>query len=172
MRLIRLAVVLALAQPALAHAIDRASPFSPGHRTLGQATLLIVQGRYVEAEPILREALAIDPMLVEAHYNRGVVLRHLGHPAEAIDELRVALSLYAPNDESNRAKCLYGIAFAAEDTGDTQAATQAWRDYIAFDQKFSPSDPVLEIARAHLDYEKALARQERLKIPGTQKATR
>src|SRR5437879_8944789 len=108
MRLIRLVVVLALAQPALAHALDRASPFSPGHRTLGKATLLIVDGKYAEAEPILREALTIDPTLREAHYNRGVVLRHLGRPSEAIGEYRLALFQYAPNDEPNRAKCLYG----------------------------------------------------------------
>src|SRR2546430_4039012 len=120
MRVVYVAITVALLGGGVARAADSSSPFSPSHRKLGQGTELIVAGKYREAEPVLREALAIDPMLAEAHYNLGVSLREQGRNREAIPEYRAALDGYALDDEPNRSKALYGAALAAEDSGDPE----------------------------------------------------
>jgi tetratricopeptide (TPR) repeat protein len=145
----------------------------PSERALNEGTSLIVAGKFAEAEPPLRRALAIDPNLANAHYNLGVSLRHQARLGEAIAAYRAAADGFAPNDEPNRSKALYGAALAADDTGDPELATRAWRDYVAFDRQFEGTEAVLAIAQRRLDAsERNLAELRGRQIPGTQKATR
>ena len=173
MKIIQFALALSIsAAPVLAHAAKADSPFTPARRQLGQATQLIVQGKYAQAEPFVRQALALDPSHAEAHYNLGVVLRSTGRQSQAIDAYRSALELFGP-DLSNHAKCLYGIALAAEDVGDPELSARAWRDYLTFTRENRPNDPTIAIAQTHLGVaERVVADLHRRKIPGTQKATR
>jgi tetratricopeptide (TPR) repeat protein len=171
MRIIFAALTLATATT-VARADDESPILSPPHQKLGQGVSLVVEGRFREAEPVLREALRMDPRMSEAHYNLAVVLRNTGRYDEAIDHYRMALVRYAPNDEPNRAKALYGIALAAEATGDPERGARAWRDYIDFDRGFAAARPAVAIAESRLatqEHELALRRQ---RIPGTQKAGR
>ncbi len=160
-----LGVTLALSQ-AQAGAL-----FTPAHRDVEQATSLIVQGRYNEAEPFLRHALELDPSEAEAHYNLGAVLRATGRAEEAIAQYHAASRLFAPDDQPNQAKCLYGSALAAEATGDPSRAIAEWQAYVRYDGRFAAAQPAVAIARQHLQYEQALA-QQRVAPPGTQKAGR
>lgn len=142
----------------------------PAHK-LNQATSLIVIGRFHEAEPLLRESLTLDQSQPEAHYNLGVVLRETNRFDQAIAEFKTADQLFAPNDQPNRAKCLYGIALAAESQGDADRAMAAWQDYIRFDSRFAGSQPAVAIARQHLEMQQNIA-QTQPRPPGTQKAGR
>lgn len=54
---------------------------------------LIMQGRYVEAERELREAIDINPLNATAHGNMGAVFDRQGRPEEAIPWLEKALEL-------------------------------------------------------------------------------
>lgn len=58
-------------------------------------------GRYGEAREQLTRALALDPLNVEALYNRGVIHEKQGHRAEAVDEYRRAAA-YRPDYEPAR----------------------------------------------------------------------
>jgi tetratricopeptide (TPR) repeat protein len=154
---------------ALAFAPSAASATN-AHALLGDGVNLVVHGRYAEAQPLLERALARDPSLVEAHYNLAVALHEQGMHDLAIAEYRAALRLYAPGDEPNRSKCLYGIALAAESAGDPAAAARAWQDYLAFARPYRAEQPAVTIATQHLVDNQRLAGLKT--IPGTQKATR
>lgn len=52
------------------------------------AYLLEEAGRYEDAEPAFRRALALDPKLDRAWYGLGLVLIRLGRPAEAVTALK------------------------------------------------------------------------------------
>jgi tetratricopeptide (TPR) repeat protein len=145
--------------------------FTPAHRDVEQATSLIVQGRYNEAEPFLRRALGRNPKEAEAHYNLGAVLRATGRPDEAIGHYQAASRLFSPRDRPNQAKSLYGAALAAEDVGDPTRAIAAWQAYLRYDMRFAASQPAVAIARQRLAQQQVLA-QQRLRPPGTQKAGR
>jgi len=160
-------VTLALAAPAA-----RAnSILSPADQRVNRATPMIVSGRMAEAEPLLREAIAIDANDAEAHYNLAVVLRATNRFPEAIGEYRAAEQIYAPDDEPNRAKCLYGIALATESLGDPGRAMTAWDEYVRFDSRFAHAQPAVAIAREHLVLQQNLAAAPTVP-PGTQKAGR
>jgi hypothetical protein len=62
------------------------------------------------------------------------------------------------NGPGDIANCLYGIALARQATGDPQAAAGAWNDYIRFAQRFTNEQPVVAIAREHVDTDLRLAR--------------
>ena len=155
-----LAAALVLGPAAVAHAdvlLDRA------HQRLDEATHLVVQGRYAEAEKPLRQALRDDPNLREAHYNLGAVLRAEGRYDEAIAEYNRALALTSSDDESVRARCLYGAALAMDARGDKNA----WDQYLAFARPWQIEQPAVQIAE-----ERKQALNE-VKVPGVaQKASR
>ena len=46
-----------------------------------------------EATPFLIEALRLDPLLADAHYNLGLVLRRRGEVAQAVERFREAVRL-------------------------------------------------------------------------------
>jgi tetratricopeptide (TPR) repeat protein len=133
------------------------------HTILGDGVSLVVQGRYADAEKKLREALREQPSLREGHYNLAVALREQGQIDEAIEEYGRALAMYSPDDEPNRAKCLYGMALAKEARGDKDA----WDAYLAFARPYADEQPDVQIAMDHRDVLNGV------KVPGTyRKATR
>jgi Flp pilus assembly protein TadD len=142
--------------------LARAQPvLDKPHHLLGQGTWLVVAGRYAEAEKPLREALRIDSMLSEAHYNLAIVLKHEGRLDEAIAEYHRALDGF--RTEPNRAKALYGIGLAREARGDRNA----WDEYLAFARPLHNEQPAVQIAVIHN------AELNGRKVPGAyQKAAR
>jgi tetratricopeptide (TPR) repeat protein len=144
---------------------------SPQHQKLGQGVKLVVDGKYAEAEPVLRCAIEMDPSMAEAHYNLAVVLRQTGRNEEAITEYRAAQKLFDPSSVPNQAKSLYGIALATDDLGDPARAARAWQEYIAFDRKYAGGSAALPIAQARLADAQRMA-HIRVAPPGTQKAGR
>jgi tetratricopeptide (TPR) repeat protein len=157
-----LAAALVFGPAAVAHAdvlLDRA------HQRLDDGAHLVVQGRYAEAEKPLRQALRDQPNLREAHYNLGAVLRAEGRYDEAIAEYNRALALTSKDkdDESVRARCLYGAALAKDARGDKNA----WDEYLAFARPWQVEQPAVQIAE-----ERKQALNE-VKVPGVaQKASR
>ncbi len=166
------ALALLVLAPSVARAFDDSSPFSPPRQALGQATELIVQGRFAEAEPCIKQALQMDPRLAEAHYNLGVVYRATGRPELAVAEYQDALNRFAPGDRPNRAKSLYGIALATEELRDPARSARAWADYIRFDEDSPSAAPAVSIARARLSNMENELALRRPVVPGTQKAGR
>jgi len=57
---------------------------------------MVITGRWAEAEPYLRAAIAIDPANAEAHVNLGLVLANAGRPASGAAEMVEALR-HRPN---------------------------------------------------------------------------
>jgi tetratricopeptide (TPR) repeat protein len=132
------------------------------HQILGEGVSLVVRGHFADAEKKLREALRENPTLREGHYNLGVALRELGRNDEAINEFVEADSMFARDDEPNRAKCLYGIGLAKEARGDKDA----WNQYIAFARPLRDEQRVIPIADEHAEVLNGV------RVPGTQKAAR
>lgn len=132
------------------------------HQILGEGVSLVVRGHYADAEKKLREALRENPSMREGHYNLGVVLRELGRNDEAVREFTEADSMFARDDEPNRAKCLYGIALAKEARGDKDA----WDQFIAFARPLRDEQRVIPIAQEHAEVLNGV------RVPGTQKAAR
>lgn len=154
-----LLVATLVAAPALAHA---QAVLDKPHQILGEGVSLVVKGHYADAEKKLREALRLDPNLVEAHYNLGVALRELGRYDEAIAEYDQAAQMYQPGDTGDRAKALYGSALAKEARGDKSA----WDAYLAFARPLESERPTVLIAMDHRDILNGI------KPPGTQRAAR
>ena len=68
---------------------------------LSEAKQAMRQGDNASAEPLLRQALTIDPHSLEALNELGVVLARLGRPSQAVPFYREALSLN-PNPATER----------------------------------------------------------------------
>jgi tetratricopeptide (TPR) repeat protein len=151
--------------PADANVLERANEL------LGQAGERIVQGRYRQAEPLLRRAIEMNRDLPRAHYDLGVVLRETNRLEEAVDEYRIALHRFDARDEAARSQCLYGVALAEESIGRPTEAARAWQEYISFARGFAIEQPAVAIARTHLAREQRLA-GVRQSPPGTRQATR
>jgi tetratricopeptide (TPR) repeat protein len=147
-----------------------------GQEEVNHASTLIVRGRYAEAEPLLRQAIANAPGDPYAYFNLASVLRATGRNQEAIANYRSAQSLFSSsgrsaNGPSDIANCLYGIALAREAGSDPRAAAQAWNEYIRFAQRFANEQPAVAIAREHVDTNQRLARARGPAL-GPQQATR
>jgi tetratricopeptide (TPR) repeat protein len=89
--------------------------------TMSEAVLLTnraaeadVKQQYPEAERLAREALELDPTLADAEYALALALEHQGRYDEALGRTQAALALFPPDDEINRAKCLYAVALIQE----------------------------------------------------------
>ena len=135
--------------------------FDKPHEELGRGVSLVVAGRFAEAEKPLREALRLDPMLPEAHYNLAIALRNEGRFDDAVAEYHRALDLFT--SEPDRAKALYGIGMAREARGDKGA----WDEYLAFARPLRNEQAAVRIAEYHRDVINGI------KVPGSyQKASR
>jgi tetratricopeptide (TPR) repeat protein len=147
-----------------------------GEEEVNRASTLIVRGRYAEAEPLLRQAVANAPGDPYAYFNLASVLRATGRNQEAIANYQSAQSLFAStgksaNGPSDIANCLYGIALAREASDDPHAAVQAWNDYIRYAQRYASEQPAVALAHEHVFTEQRLARARGPAL-GPQQATR
>lgn len=144
---------LALAVTVALSPLARAQLDHP-HRVLGRGVGAVVDGDYKKAEPLLRDALRMDPLMAEGHYNLAVVLRDTGRFDDAVNEYRTALGLFqkygAADGENGISRCLYGIALAEESRGDPGSAASAWNEYLKWAKRFSAEKPAAEIAQRHL----------------------
>src|SRR4051812_46632943 len=132
------AMVTVTVTPAVARAEVR---LDKPHELLGHGVVLVVAGKFADAEKPLREALRIDPTLAEAHYNLAVALRNLGNADDAIAEYHRALDGFTT--ERDRAKALYGVGLAREARGDRGA----WDEYLAFARPLRNEQAAVRIAQ-------------------------
>jgi len=122
-------------------------PNNPRARaTLGFA--LNNEGRFLEAEPQLREAIRLQSDYAPAHINLGVTLMNLGRVTEAIEEFRAALAILPNSPTANK-----NLADILAQTGRTEEA-------ITHYQKALETQPNLLQARNNLGL--TLARQGEL----------
>ncbi len=89
---------------------------------------------YPEAIAALGEAIALDPDLVDAHYNLGQAYVEQGIYPEAIPHLDRAIAI-APNH--NRAH--YHLARAYQETGNLEAATNAIKEALRLAPDYQPA---------------------------------
>ncbi len=93
-------------------------------RTTGRwayAELLLRVGDRPEAERVLREAVALDPLAVEPHCALGRLLLEGDDVEEALAELREAVRLDANHSDARRA-----LGRTLRDTADPQGAITQW----------------------------------------------
>src|SRR5262245_24561103 len=91
---------------------------------------LLAAQKFVEAEAVLRSALANSPSLAGAHDALGVCLFHQGRLAESIAAYRSALAL-----DPGRASTWYNLGTSLSDLGEISQAVEAYRAALAFDPK-------------------------------------
>ncbi|MEE8411667.1 MAG: tetratricopeptide repeat protein [Acidobacteriota bacterium] len=89
------------------------------------ATALSVLGRNAEAERRYREALALDPGSVRAHYNLGLLLATDERPQDAVDHFEAALRLDPAHAEAH-----FAIASALLQIGRAVDAVAHYRSAI------------------------------------------
>jgi Flp pilus assembly protein TadD len=75
---------------------DRGEPIA--HNNM--AVILMAHGRIAEAEPHLRQELALNPRYLPAHRNLALVLRGLGRQAEAAAHWQSLLDIGGANTEA------------------------------------------------------------------------
>jgi Flp pilus assembly protein TadD len=70
-------------------AFERAQTAAPtdAYAPFYLATLLMEDGKYAEAEPLLKRSIELDPLNPKAHYSLGQALQRLGRDDEARSEL-------------------------------------------------------------------------------------
>lgn len=110
---------------------------------------LINSGAYEEAEAKLRTALAIDPNLVSAHCNLGLVLNKTGRAQEAIEHLEFA---YSRSPEQPAA--LETLAAAYQLTGNFNRAIDLYSKYLSQFPAAADATLIADIMR-HLRKESA-----------------
>jgi len=129
------AIVAALGirlQPAVTEAI-RQTPTSSAQalQLNNQAALLVVQGDLSGAEPLLRNALALDPAYADAHNNLGRLLQLRGDLSGAIAEYRRAIELLP-----RLALYYFNLGLAYDRVQDFPAAIRAYEQAIALDPTY------------------------------------
>jgi tetratricopeptide (TPR) repeat protein len=125
-RFVRPVIVLAAATALCAITLDRNRDYASGARIwfdtvqkrpanararVNYATTLLAEGRLADAEPHLRQAVAIDPRLAEAQLALGVALVTERRFDEGVPHLRQALALEPDFVEAHRN---LGEAYAAQ----------------------------------------------------------
>ena len=91
-----------------------------------EACRLINLGSYDEAEGKLRQALQIDPNLVSAHCNLGLVLNKTGRAQEAIEHLE-----FAHKHSPEQPAALETLAAAYQLNGDFNRAIELYNEYLS-----------------------------------------
>lgn len=145
---------------------------SRGQRELEHGSELMVRQDYADALPQLQRAVRDKPNDPIAHFNLASSLRSVGRYDEAINEYSAALGRVGPSsDESWKGNALYGLAMAHEGKGDHEAAVKAWRDYLAYANRFPQAESGgISVARWHLDGEMRAAGEPGPYPMGTQRA--
>jgi tetratricopeptide (TPR) repeat protein len=82
-------------------------------------------GRYADAQVLLRRVIELAPRLPEAHVNMGFAWLGLQRAAQARESFEHALTLKA-----DQANAYYGLALAQESLGDLELALGAMRSYL------------------------------------------
>lgn len=112
--------------PAPAVATEPVLPHAGEVRRRFDAAVVMLHARqYEHAATALHEVLRLAPTLTEAHVNMGFALLGLQRPQEARDFFDGATAL-----NPGQANAYYGLALAAEASGDLATATGAMRSYL------------------------------------------
>lgn len=111
-------------------------------RRFDEAVVMLHARRHEYALIALDQVLALDPLLPEAHVNRGFAWIGLGRPEEALTAFERALDL-----RPDQANAYYGLALALEQMGDRARALGAMRTFVHLTPA---SDPFVPKARAAL----------------------
>ncbi|HEY6291634.1 MAG TPA: tetratricopeptide repeat protein [Terriglobia bacterium] len=90
-------------------------------------------------EQLLRSAIALDPSLVEAHFQLGVVLSEQGKNTQAITELQRTVTL-----QPDWAEAHYRLARLYGQTGEKDKAQRELADYQRLQKKGVAQDPRLQ----------------------------
>ena len=123
------------APPAVVHAGEIDVAFRQG-------VAMLHARQYEHAVTAFHRVLKFAPAMPEAHANMGFAFVGLGRHREAKAFFEGALALRPRQDNA-----YYGLAVAAEGTGDLEAARGAMRTYLHL---APPDDPFRERARAAL----------------------
>jgi tetratricopeptide (TPR) repeat protein len=129
--------------------------------TRGKAWQLMRAGRYAEAEPVLREVLAIMPGDYKVHYDLGLTLMELGRYAEAIESFRDGIRIskfgeWYPDSLFQIGLCLtkLGRWHEAVSRFERVLDIQDWQKEEGYGMTFPDLQAVralLEESRSHLD---------------------
>jgi tetratricopeptide (TPR) repeat protein/2-polyprenyl-3-methyl-5-hydroxy-6-metoxy-1,4-benzoquinol methylase len=106
--------------------IQRATALQGLHRHEAAGAVTQGQGRLIEAEAGFRQAIALDPELVEAHIHLGSVLREQGRLDVAEISYRHAIALQA-----DEAGAHVGLGNVLNQRGDPQGAVDSYRRALA-----------------------------------------
>jgi tetratricopeptide (TPR) repeat protein len=151
----RLLLALALFVPTVVPTVAHAR-VSPAQRALEHGNELLTMSRPVDALPYLQQAVALAPHNANARFSYASALRATGQLEPAIREYRESILLTpAKAPERVRANSLYGIALAQDATGDPQAATTAWLEYLRYAGNNPGEQEAVRIARYRLEYSQA-----------------
>lgn len=126
--------------------------FNNMHRSVAlsnESCKLINSGAYEEAEAKLRLALSMDPNLVSAHCNLGLVLNKTGRAQEAIEHLEFAYS-HSPEQPA----ALETLAASYQLTGNFDRAIDLYSRYLSQFPAAADATLIADIMR-HLRKESA-----------------
>jgi len=129
-------------------ALARGEKVAPGPALPGAAGLhlraaeLIEAGRAAQAEPLLRQAIAVEPDYAAAHNDLGVLLSRSGRLGEALRELRRAVEL-----EPSAARYHNALGVALARSGRMSEAAQAFEAALALDPEYQDARDNLEAAQ-------------------------
>jgi tetratricopeptide (TPR) repeat protein len=124
--------------PLLREAIEAHAGFVDAHMELGRA-LLESGGDPAAAIQHFRMALNLDPERADAHYQIGLALRRMDKLADALEELKSAVTM-APC----RVGVMRALATAALDAGDRAEAIRELRRVVAWDPRDRDAGALLE----------------------------
>jgi tetratricopeptide (TPR) repeat protein len=108
---------------------------------VGLATLYFDSGKFEQATPYYRRALAIDPENQDTRTDYATALHATGHDLEALAELQRVLA-----KKPDFAPALFNEGIVASTIGRRSQAIEAFKRFIAV----APKDPKAEEARAAL----------------------
>jgi len=130
--------------------IDRS--FMPSYRYL--AEVRFAQGKTEEALTLLNRAVEMEPRGTVSYYNRGIVLRAVKRPTEAVADLEKALKMGLEPDQAKRANVELGLVRSGENNHD--AAKKYFEAALEIDPFYYLAEKNLAFAQYALkDYARA-----------------
>lgn len=92
------------------------------------AVMLRLRGEAAAAADAYRRVAALAPDFADAYFKLGIVLRQCGTLADVVEALRRAIEL-----DPHHAQAHYNLGYMLYMAGEREAATQVFRDWLAFD---------------------------------------
>lgn len=89
------------------------------------------QGKFAEAVPVYRKALALEPKAAELHFNLGAVLARLGEREQAVASYRRALAL-----KPVLAPAWFNLGIALQESGELDEAADCYRKATGLEPGF------------------------------------